>query len=164
MTEEQGAVTLADLGAKKSSFSTRKSQRSRLAFQTIEEAFPEVDPGHRTLGSRVLVQIRLSAKKTAGGLELVHDTQDTEKWNAQVGKVIEVGPLAYRDRDTMKPWPEGAWVEKGMYVRVPKYGGDRFEVPLTDSTENDKVVFVFYEDTAMIAEVTGDPLQVVSYI
>lgn len=163
MTKEQGAVTLADLGASEQPHAAQ-AKRSRLAYLTLEQAFPKIDPGHRVFGSRILVQIRTPAKKTAGGLVLVAETQEIEAGNSQVAKVLQIGPLAFKDRDTMKPWPEGAWVREGMFVRVPKFGGDRFEVPIPDSKENEKAVFVIFADDAMIAEVTGDPLQVISYI
>jgi len=48
-------------------------------------AFPSVDPGATPLGGRVMVQIRRSKKKTTkGGIVLVEETKETEKWNTQV--------------------------------------------------------------------------------
>ena len=56
-----------------------------------------------------LVQIRTAKSKTAGGIILTTDSKDTEKWNTQVGKVINIGPLAFKNRNDMKSWPEGQW-------------------------------------------------------
>lgn len=39
-----------------------------------------------------------------------------------------MGNLAYRDRTTFEPWPEGQWCEVGDWVRIPQYGGDRVEI------------------------------------
>ena len=91
----------------------------------LANAFPAVEAGIQPFGSRVLVQIRTPKKKTDGGIIIDLGTQDTEKWNTQVAKVISVGPLAFRNRNTMDAWPEGDWCKPGDYVRVAKYGGDR---------------------------------------
>ena len=76
----------------------------------IAWAFPSVDPGAKPLGGRVLVQLRRTKKTvTSAGIILVEETKETEKWNNMVAKVIENGPLAFKKRDSMEPWPEGSW-------------------------------------------------------
>lgn len=165
MSNQEGAgVQLADLGAQDAKFSTRMVKRSRYASQTLEEAFPKADPEQIPLGERVLVQIRTAPKKTAGGLVLTHGDQDTEKWNTQVAKVIAVGPTAFKNRDTLEPWPEGAWFKVGDFVRVPKYGGDRFEVYPEGEESDEKVVFAIFRDNDFLTVITGDPLKVAAYI
>jgi len=69
----------------------------------LGEAFPAVSAGVLPFGSRVLVQIRTPRKITKGGIILATDTKDTEKWNTQVAKVISIGPLAFKNRDTQQP-------------------------------------------------------------
>lgn len=125
------------------------------------EAFPDVHPGVQPFGSRVLVQIRTPRKVTRGGIILSSETQDTEKWNTQVAKVISVGPLAFKNRNTQEAWPEGEWCKTGDFVRVPKYGGDRWEVPVN---KNDSAMFVIFNDLDVIGQVTGDPLAVKAFI
>jgi len=125
------------------------------------EAFPDVHPGIQPFGSRVLVQIRTPRRVSRGGIILSAETQDTEKWNTQVAKVISVGPLAFKNRDTQKTWPEGEWCEPGDFVRVPKYGGDRWEVPVN---RNDSAMFVIFNDLDIIGRVVGDPLAVKAFI
>ena len=94
----------------------------------IAWAFPSVDPGAKPLGGRILVQLRRTKKTvTSAGIILVEETKETEKWNNMVAKVIENGPLAFKKRDSMEPWPEGSWCEPGDFIRVPKWGGDRWE-------------------------------------
>lgn len=127
----------------------------------LAEAFPDVHPGIQPFGSRVLVQIRTPRRVSRGGIILSAETQDTEKWNTQVAKVISVGPLAFKNRDTQKTWPEGEWCSAGEFVRVPKYGGDRWEVPVN---KNDSAMFVIFNDLDIIGRVIGDPLAVKAFI
>lgn len=131
----------------------------------LQEAFPAVDPGAVPVGGRVLVQWRQTRKTvTASGIVLVEETKETEKWNNQVAKVIAVGPLAFKKRDTLDPWPEGNWVEVGDYVRMPKWGGDRWEVPFGDKEKGETALFSIFNDNEVIAKVTGDPLNVKAFL
>lgn len=129
-------------------------------------AFPSVDPGAKPLGGRVLVQLRRTKKKaTSAGIILVEETKETEKWNNMVAKVIALGPLAFRNRDTMETWPEGVWVKEGDYIRVPKWGGDRWEVKVPgDDDHEDPALFMILNDHEVIAVLTGDPLAMKAFI
>ena len=138
------------------------------AFDDAEMAwaFPSVDPGAKPLGGRILVQLRRAKRKaTKAGIILVSETKETEKWQNMVAKVIEIGPLAFRKRDTMEPWPEGSWCEPGDYIRVPKWGGDRWEVkvPGEDDLE-DPALFMILNDHEVIAKVTGNPLEMKAFL
>jgi co-chaperonin GroES (HSP10) len=129
----------------------------------IAWAFPSVDPGAKPLGGRVLVQLRRTKKTvTSAGIILVEETKETEKWNNMVAKVIENGPLAFKKRDSMEPWPEGSWCEPGDFIRVPKWGGDRWEVEVSDDEE--KALFMILNDHEIIARVTGDPLLMRAFV
>jgi co-chaperonin GroES (HSP10) len=130
--------------------------------QTLAEAFPDVAPDVVPLGNRVLVQLRRTAKTTKGGILLVEETKDTVRWNNQVARVVALGPLAFRNRETMQPWAEGIWVQPGDYVRVPRWNGDRLEVPVKDSP--DPVTFAAFNDHELIMKITGHPLLVKTYI
>ena len=131
----------------------------------MQWAFPTVDPGNEPLGGRVLVQLRRTKKKTTSvGIILVEETRETEKWNGQVAKVIKLGPLAFRHRDTMQPWPEGVWVKEGDYVRVPKWGGDRWEIPVEGEPDEDPALFMILNDHECITKVTGDPLSFRAFV
>ena len=127
----------------------------------LREAFPDADPGIQPFGSRVLVQIRTPKKKSAGGIIIDTGSRDTEKWNTQVAKVISVGPLAFKNRNTMESWPEGSWCGVGDYVRVAKYGGDRWEVPMENG---ETAMYVIFNDLDIIGRVTGDPLAIRAFI
>ena len=129
-------------------------------------AFPSVDPGAKPLGGRILVQLRRTKKKsTSAGIILVEETKETEKWNNMVAKVVEIGPLAFKHRDTMKDWPEGSWCVAGDYIRVPKWGGDRWEVKVPGDDElEDPALFMILNDHEIIAKVTGDPLAMRAFL
>jgi len=128
-------------------------------------AFPSVDPGAKPLGGRILVQLRRTKKRTtSAGIILVEETKETEKWNNMVAKVVAIGPLAFKHRDTMQAWPEGSWCEIGDYLRVPKYGGDRWEVPVLGQDEEDSALFMILNDHEVIAKVTGDPLAMRAFL
>ena len=129
----------------------------------IAWAFPSVDPGAKPLGGRILVQLRRTKQTVTGaGIILVQETKETEKWNNMVAKVIGIGPLAFRKRDTMEPWPEGSWCDVGDYIRVPKWGGDRWEVAVGD--EEEKALFMILNDHEVIAKVTCNPLEMVAFV
>lgn len=133
--------------------------------QTLEEAFPVVDPLMAPYGARVLVQLRaVKEKVTSAGIYIPEDTKETEKWNTMIGKVIAVGPIAFCNRENMNPWPEGAWARVGDYVRVPKWGGDRWEIDFEQNGSKGKALFTFFNDHELIGKVTGDPLAIKAFI
>jgi co-chaperonin GroES (HSP10) len=129
-----------------------------------EELFPQVNPNIRPFGSRILVQIRRARTKSKGGIIFSDQTKDTELDNTCVAKVISIGPLAYKNRNTMEPWPEGAWCKPGDYVFVPKYGGLRWERPCkaTDAY-GDKVQFAIFDDLNITGDVE-DPFEVKAHV
>ena len=128
----------------------------------LQDAFPVVDPGAVPLGARVLVQMRLPKKRmTSSGIILAAETVDTEKAQNPVGKVVAIGPLAFKKRDTMESWPEGSWVEVGDFVRVPRWTGDRWEIPVS---KDDIVQFMLMNDHEIIAKLTIDPLEMRAFV
>jgi len=134
-----------------------------LAVARLAKAFPACDPGVIPFGSRVMIQIKSVKNKSAGGIILPSETQDTEQHNTQTGKVAALGPLAFHNRNTMQPWPEGAWCQVGEFVRVPRFGGDRWQVKL-DNEDKDTVEFVIFNDLDVVGKVTGDPLSVRAFL
>lgn len=138
------------------------SNKVSFNYGSLDEAFPACDPGVEPYGSRVLVQIRTPKKKTAGGIILTTETRETDAWNTQIAKVLVVGKLAFKNRSTMEPWPEGSWCSPGDFVRVPKYGGDRWTVKTADG--EDEALLVIFNDLDIIGKVTGDPLAMKAFI
>ena len=124
---------------------------------TLEDAFPAVNPGVQPLGTRVLVQLRTVRTKTASGIVLVDDTKQFNKVTTQLGKVVNIGPIAFRNRENGQLWPEGVWARPGDFIRLPKYGGDRFErkIPGTDDT----ALFCLFQDHEIIAKVDPEAFE-----
>lgn len=136
---------------------------------SLAEAFPQVDPGGEALGGRVLIQLRAAKQFSDGGIALPDESQDYEKSMTAVGKVIQLGQIAYCDRNTGERWPEGAWVAVGDFCRIPKWGGDRWEVVLPEDEdkpprEQRRARFVIYNDREIIGRITGDPMKFIDYI
>lgn len=94
-------------------------------YDSVEEAFPDVDPRMAPVGDYVLVMIRVPKMRTAGGITLPSEDRRTEFDNTQVAKVVAIGPMAFRWQRDGEPWPEGPWCAVGDFVRIPKYQGDR---------------------------------------
>jgi co-chaperonin GroES (HSP10) len=126
-------------------------------------AFPNVSPGQRPFGGRVIVQLR-RIKKKAGMIIIVDETKENEKWNNMIGRIVSIGPLAFKNRDTMQPWAEGSWAEVGDFVRVPRWGGDRWERMVPNENGEDPVLFMTINDHELIAAVTDDPLSFKAYV
>jgi len=133
-----------------------------ISASKLDEAFPEVNPGVVPLGTRVLVQLRTVRTKTSSGIVLVDDTKQFNKVNTQLARVIRIGPIAFRNRETGNLWPEGVWARPGDYVRIPKYGGDRFErnIPGTEDT----ALFCIFQDHEIIAKVDPEAFEEIDEI
>jgi co-chaperonin GroES (HSP10) len=132
---------------------------------TLDEAFPAVDAGAVPCGARILVQWRMTKETvTESGIILTNETKEAEKWNNQVAKIVAIGPLAFKKRDSMEPWPEGSWVTVGDFVRMPKWGGDRWEIPFMVGDEEHTALFSVFNDHEIIAKITSDPLMVKAFI
>lgn len=131
-------------------------------YSGLDEAFPACDPGVRPPGALVLCQLRSPKRKTAGGIFLTDEIIETILWNTQVAKIVAVGALAFKDRKTMEEWPEGAWCGVGDYVRVPKYGGDRWIVDLP--SDDAQAFFLIVKDTDLLGVITGDPLAMKAFL
>lgn len=128
---------------------------------TLEEAFPDVDPNFEPFGVLVLLQVRLAKRVVSkdSAIVLPDEVVATIQANTQVAKVISYGGLAFHNRNDGKPWPEGAWVKPGEYVRIPKYAGDRWEVKHGDGV----VTFVTLRDLELPGRIPR-PLDMVAYV
>lgn len=135
----------------------------QFAYQTLEEAFPIVDLPVQPLGNRVTVQIRTPKKKTKSGLILTDDTRETQLWNEQTGKVVAIGPLAFKNQTTLEDWPEGRWFEVGDFVRVPLYGADKLAVPVPGH-DDEFALFVTFKEKEIIGKIVGDPLAIRAFV
>lgn len=118
----------------------------------IAAHFPEIDPGRYPLGNRILVQLLL-IKKRVGSIILANDTQEFNKEATVVGRIIRVGDIAFRDRNSGSVWKEGAWASPGDIVLLPKFTGiNRVEVKLN---EEESVIFATYHDYDVVDKITS---------
>ena len=127
-----------------------------ISASVLTEAFPDVKPGTRPFGQRVLIQLRMTRKKLKSGIVLAQETQDFNRQICAMGKVVSMGPIAYCNRETGEPWKEGAWCKPGDYVRVIKYGGDRYRRQLDADVF---VEFVLLQDHEVYAGVDPDAFE-----
>jgi co-chaperonin GroES (HSP10) len=135
-------------------------------YDSEEEAFPPVNPGLAPMGNLVLVMMRQPKLRSNAGLDVGDYNRKAEMDNNQVAKVIAVGPLAFRNRQTGDLWPEGTWCAVGDYVRVPKFQGDYFQVAyqrvdheVDDRTGKrrefpvrDRLLFAQFKDIALLGK------------
>jgi co-chaperonin GroES (HSP10) len=107
---------------------------------TLEEAYKEerakfLDPeaiGGSLLerlpsptGWRILILPYRGKGKTEGGILLADKTIEQQQVSTQVGYVLKVGPLAYKDDEK---FPSGPWCEQGDWVMFARYSGSRFNI------------------------------------
>jgi hypothetical protein len=134
----------------------------------------------KPFGDLGLFQIRRPKKFTASGFELVGDTRATEYYNTQVARVVALGALTFKTvrningEEKIFEWPEGPWFKVGDFVRVPRYGGDRYTLKATvkefrkliGQTEEqqfdveDDIVFALFKVRDVQAIVTGSPFAI----
>lgn len=112
----------------------------------IKKHFPEVEPGAKPCGAKILVQLRTLKEKTSGGIVLVEETKKYNEGNTQVGRIVAVGGIAFRDRSTGDEWKEGKWAEVGDIVILPRWAGFRVEVPIPDAPDSN-AIFAIFDDT-----------------
>jgi co-chaperonin GroES (HSP10) len=136
--------------------------------KALRDAFPAVSSGKRPCGGRIQVQLRRVKETSKGGLILIEETKATEKWETTIGRLVKVGPLAFRHRETMKPWPEGAWAEIGQYITIPRWGGERWRRPIPGMFDPrgkpEWAYFAEVNDHEIIDVVEEDPLSFVAYV
>lgn len=138
-----------------------KMKTVKFVGEDKETAFPAVPPGVRPYGQRVLVQMKRSVLKTEGGIVLGQDTTQTEDDNTKVAKVIALGALAFHNRETLQPWPEGNWANPGDFVRIPLHTNaqNSWTVPFKDG----HVVFALIDDLQLLGE-QPDPFYIRAFL
>jgi co-chaperonin GroES (HSP10) len=103
-------------------------------------------------GWRILIMPYDPPKVTRGGVEIPDEVLDRERLAINVGLVMAVGPLAYKDKNKFgdpdnptEPWQP--WCKKNDWVMFGKYAGSRFKI---DGGElrllNDDEILAIIED------------------
>jgi co-chaperonin GroES (HSP10) len=148
------------------------------AYNSVEEAFPDVDVMHEPNGEFVIVQIRCPKRVTSGGIILSEESVKIESDNTQVAKVVAIGRAAFRNRANGDKWFGNEWYKVGDFVRVPRYGGDRWTIPYTYREPErqllsgikvpakeitTEITFALFMDKDIRAKIT-DPLKIKSFL
>jgi hypothetical protein len=111
--------------------------------QYVKQHFPDVDPGAKPVGNQVMLQLRTVPKKV-GSIVLVEETKQFNQGNTQVARVVRVGQIAFKNRESGESWKEGSWAEVGDIVLAPRFGGFRFEIPIVGT--EDEAIFAIIND------------------
>lgn len=125
--------------------------------EDIKRFFPEIESGIKPLGGGVLIQGKYVPSKTAGGIQLISSTQECASYDVNIGKVIAMGDLAYKNKETLEPWKEGQWCKIGDIVSIPRTGS-RY----TKEIDGEIYHFVLVQDTevkTVFEDLTGFNLQ-----
>jgi chaperonin GroES len=84
-------------------------------------------------GWRILIMPYNPPKVTKGGVEIPDDVHERERLAVNVGLVMAIGPLAYRDRkkfgnpdDKKENWQP--WCKEKDWVLFGKYAGSRLKI------------------------------------
>ena len=76
-------------------------------------------------GWRLLILPYRGKGKTDGGIYLPDKVVEEQTVSTQVGYVLKVGPLAYKDTEK---FPSGPWCEQSDWVMFARYAGSRFRI------------------------------------
>tara|TARA_Y100001938_G_C7746362_1_gene261773 strand:+ start:51 stop:503 length:453 start_codon:yes stop_codon:yes gene_type:complete len=76
-------------------------------------------------GWRLLILPYRGKGKTDGGIYLPDKVVEEQTVSTQVGYVLKVGPLAYKDTEK---FPSGPWCKQSDWVMFARYAGSRFRI------------------------------------
>ena len=76
-------------------------------------------------GWRLLVLPFSPREKTKGGILIAQESLDKLRIATNCGYVLEMGPLAYHDKEK---FPTGSWCKKGDWVIFARYAGSRLPI------------------------------------
>lgn len=115
-------VTAAQ-AAMKSALSPSYKEAEEIDPENMEQSLLDRMPA--PTGWRILILPYRAKNKTDGGLYLPQDVQERNSISTQVGYVLKVGPLAYKDSEK---FPNGAWCQEKDWVMFARYAGSRFQI------------------------------------
>ena len=73
-------------------------------------------------GWRIILLPYRGAEKTKGGIVLSDQTREKQQITTTCAYVLDVGPLAYMDKEK---FPDGPWCKKGDWIIFGRYAGAR---------------------------------------
>lgn len=123
-----------------------------MSVEKIERYFPDVEHGIKPQLNNVLVMGKWIPKTTSSGLILVDEHREMESHQIAIGKIVAVGPLAFKDRKTLEPWAE-CEIGVGDFVFVPR-SGDRINKHVGEETYK-YIMFTDLQITAKLETLKG---------
>ena len=90
-----------------------------LADQSLIDRMPS------PTGWRLLILPYRGKGKTEGGLYLPDKVVEDNQISTQVGFVLKMGPMAYKDPEK---FPSGPWCAEKDWVMFARYAGSRFKI------------------------------------
>ena len=121
--EEDVAVPTVDPLTGADNLAAAYADKPRLNPESIGKTLLDRMPN--PTGWRILILPYRGKEKTSGGIFIPTETSEKNHISTQVGYVLKVGPLAYKD--TTK-FPSGAWCEEKQWVIFARYAGSRFQI------------------------------------
>jgi hypothetical protein len=89
------------------------------------------------------------------GFYIPTETKDFNNQATVVCRIVKLGGIAYKHRETGEEWKEGAWAAVGDIVLLPRYGGfNRVRIPIPGN-EEESVMFATFNDYDVVDKVTG---------
>ena len=76
-------------------------------------------------GWRILVMPFQVKEETKGGIIIAQETLDRARAAVQVGYVLKMGPLCYKDKER---YPTGDWCKPKDWVIFARYAGSRMQI------------------------------------
>ena len=76
-------------------------------------------------GWRILVMPFQVKEETKGGIIIAQETLNRARAAVQVGYVLKMGPLCYKDKER---YPTGPWCKEKDWVIFARYAGSRMEI------------------------------------
>ena len=130
---EKTAKELANEARAEAKAKVETAQATKLADAYAEKPRLNPDAIGKTLldrmpnptGWRILILPYQGKGKSAGGIFLPSETVEKSQISTQVGYVLKLGPLAYKDADK---FPDGAWCQEKQWVMFARYAGSRFQI------------------------------------
>lgn len=113
----------------------------------------------RPVGWRILVEPVQIKRETAGGIVLAEEAVKAQEYLRYIGKVVDVGELAYCD-DKFKPHPNASanrWCKVGDHIAFGRHAGQ--EVIVNGDGEQKR--FRLLNDDEVLA-VIDDPAAIVT--
>ena len=118
----EGVAAITEANAK-ANLADAYVENPRLNPEALDASLLERMPA--PTGWRILILPYQGKAKTAGGIFIPNEVQEKSQISTQVGYVLKVGPLAYKDRDK---FPQGAWCEEKQWVLFARYAGSRLQI------------------------------------